>query len=395
MTDISQVDTSDQPSPKSSESAKLESVELESVDLESEASGPKRSLSLFRRRSPLSLPERQLQDLDAVDLSSAQQTGDFAQALTASDRYPLTPAQLEIFQINIGKLCNMTCRHCHVDAGPDRTAENMDRATVDACLAALDRTDAHTVDITGGAPELNPHFRYLVDECAKRGKHVIDRCNLTVLLLPGMQDLPEWLAERGVEIVCSLPHYRQRNTDKQRGDGTYEKSIEILKRLNQVGYGQGNPQQRLTLMTNPVGAFLATNQQRAEQDWKRGLERNHGVTFDRLIALNNMPISRYLEWLEESGNLQGYMELLVNSFNPSTVDGLMCRNTVSIGWDGRIYDCDFNQMLALDARLDDGSVTTIHDFDPQQFAQREIVTARHCFGCTAGAGSSCGGATDG
>ena len=366
-----------------------------SLDLDSTAAGPKRSLSLLRRRSPLSSSERQLQDLDAVDLSSAKQAGDFATALTACGRYPLTPAPLEIFQINIGKLCNMTCRHCHVDAGPDRTQENMDLATVDACLAALERTDAHTVDITGGAPELNPHFRYLVDECAKRGKHIIDRCNLTVLLLPGMQDLPEWLAERQVEIVCSLPHYRKRNTDKQRGDGTYEKSIEVLKRLNQAGYGQGNPQQRLTLMTNPVGAFLATDQLQAEREWKRGLERNHGVSFDRLIALNNMPISRYLEWLEESGNLQEYMELLVNSFNPGTVDGLMCRNTVSIGWNGRIYDCDFNQMLALDSRLTDGSTITIYDFDPQQFAQRQIVTARHCFGCTAGAGSSCGGATEG
>ena len=388
--DVSKADT-----PTLSSSASTESANLESDGSEAGKVGPKRVLSLLKRRSPLSSPERQLQDLDAVDLTAAKQPGEFATALTGCDRYPLTPAQLEIFQINIGKLCNMTCRHCHVDAGPDRTRENMDRATVDACLSALDRTDAHTVDITGGAPELNPHFRYLVDECVKRGKHVIDRCNLTVLLLPGMQDLPEWLAERGVEIVCSLPHYRKRNTDKQRGDGTYEKSIQVLKRLNQAGYGEGNPQRRLTLMTNPVGAFLATNQERAERDWKRGLKRNHGVTFDRLIALNNMPISRYLEWLEDSGNLQGYMELLVNSFNPGAVDGLMCRNTVSIGWDGRIYDCDFNQMLALDARLDDGSVTTIYDFDPQQFSQRQIVTARHCFGCTAGAGSSCGGATEG
>ena len=359
-----------------------------------QTSTSKRTLSLHRRRSPLASPERQLQDLQTLDLSGAKQLNDFQVALQSCEQFPLTPTQLEIFQINIGKLCNMTCRHCHVDAGPDRTRENMDRATVDACLSALDRTSAHTVDITGGAPEMNPHFRYLVNECAKRGKHVIDRCNLTVLLLPGMQDLPEWLAERNVEIVCSLPHYRKRNTDKQRGDGTYEKSIQALKRLNEVGYGQGNPHRRLTLMTNPVGAFLFTDQQQAEREWKRGLERNHGVTFDRLIALNNMPISRFLEWLEETGNLQGYMELLVNSFNSGTVDGLMCRNTASIGWDGRIFDCDFNQMLDLEAQLSNGDRTTVRDFDPQQFAERQIVTDRHCFGCTAGAGSSCGGATE-
>ena len=376
------------------DSKQLQDLEPERLDLESLGTSPQRMLSLLRRRSPLASPDRQLQDLGAIDLSNTTNPEDFPRALAACGQFPLTPSSLEIFQINIGKLCNMTCRHCHVDAGPDRTRENMDRATVEACLAALDRTQAHTVDITGGAPELNPHFCYLVDECAKRGKHVIDRCNLTVLLLPGMEDLPEWLAERKVEIVCSLPHYRQRNTDKQRGDGTYEKSIVALKRLNQAGYGQGNPQRRLTLMTNPVGAFLSSNQQPAEREWKRGLERNHGITFDRLIALNNMPISRFLEWLEESGNLQGYMELLVNSFNPAAVEGLMCRNTVSVGWDGRIFDCDFNQMLDLETQWPNGDRCTIHDFDPHLFSRREIVTDRHCFGCTAGAGSSCGGATE-
>ena len=373
---------------------RMPDVRVDPPNLELQGAERKRVLSLLRRRSPLSSPDRQLQDLREIDLANTTQPQEFPSALTSCDRFPLTPTPLEIFQINIGKLCNMTCRHCHVDAGPDRTRENMDRATIEACLAALDRTQAHTVDITGGAPELNPHFRYLVDECAKRGKHIIDRCNLTVLLLPKMEDLPEWLAERNVEIVCSLPHYRQRNTDRQRGDGTYEKSIVALKRLNQAGYGRGNPQQRLTLMTNPVGAFLARDQQQAEGEWKRGLERNHGVTFDRLIALNNMPISRFLEWLEESGNLQGYMELLVNSFNPAAVEGLMCRNTVSIGWDGRIFDCDFNQMLDLETQLPNGDRCTIHTFDPQSFSQRQIVTDRHCFGCTAGAGSSCGGATE-
>ena len=370
------------------------SIRTSTLELTSPAAGPKPTTSLQRRRDPLALPQHQLETLAAVDLASSPHQGDFAATLAAQGWPALQPAKIEIFQINIGKLCNMTCRHCHVDAGPDRTQENMDRDTIDACLQALDRTEAHTVDITGGAPELNPHFRYLVDQCVARGKQVIDRCNLTVLLLPRMQDLPEWFAERGVEIVCSLPHYRKRNTDAQRGDGTYEKSIEALRRLNAAGYGQGDPRCRLTLVSNPVGAFLANNQAKLEQEWKSALQKNYSIQFDRLIALNNMPISRFLEWLEQSGNFQGYMELLVNAFNPSTIDGLMCRNTLSISWDGRIFDCDFNQMLDLESRPIDGQRPHIRQFDPALLAQRSIVTDRHCFGCTAGAGSSCGGAID-
>ena len=335
-------------------------------------------LSLVSRGSPLASGAEQLRVLQRLELS------DF--------KARIRPAALEIFQINVGKLCNMSCRHCHVDAGPDRTAEVMSRETVDLCLAALDRTAATTVDITGGAPELNPHFRYLVDECVARGKRVIDRCNLTVLLTGPCRDLPTWLAQRGVEIVCSLPHYRKRNTDLQRGDGTFEKSIEALRCLNAAGYGKGDPRLRLVLVHNPAGAFLAGDQRSMEKEWKEGLAANHGVTFDALIALNNMPISRFLEWLENSGNLQAYMELLVNAYNPATVPGLMCRNTISVGWDGRLYDCDFNQMLELDA-LDAGAgALHVRDFDPARLRERSIVTGRHCFGCTAGAGSSCGGA---
>ncbi len=358
------------------------------------AAMPLPTTSLQRRRSPLAAPAYQRQTLAALDLAHTPHQANF-EATLAAHRQPLQPAPLEIFQINIGKLCNMTCRHCHVDAGPDRTQENMDRATIDACLDVLDRTTAHTVDITGGAPELNPHFRYLVEACIARGKQVIDRCNLTVLLLPRMEDLPEWLAARGVEIVCSLPHYRQRSTDAQRGDGTFERSITALHRLNAAGYGQGDPQRRLTLMSNPVGAFLSSGQAKLEAEWKTGLLKHHGITFDRLITLNNMPISRYLEWLEASGNLSRYLEVLVNAFNPATVAGLMCRNTLSIGWDGRLFDCDFNQMLDLDMQLPYGTSSQavhIRDLHPQQLAQRQIVTGRHCFGCTAGNGSSCGGA---
>ncbi len=361
------------------------------LQLERPEAGPKPTTSLLRRRSPLTDPQQQLATLAAIPLEETQ--ANFRQRLRSHGWEQFQPAQLEIFQINVGKLCNMTCRHCHVDAGPDRR-EIMDRETIDACLQALDQTTAHTVDITGGAPELNPHFRYLVDACVRRGKHVIDRCNLTVLLLPALQDLPEWLAERGVEVVCSLPHYRKLNTDAQRGEGTFAKSLEALKRLNGAGYGKGDPKRRLTLMSNPVGAFLASNQSRMEQEWKAGLLKNHGITFDRLITLNNMPIARFLEWLEASGNLEAYMELLVNAFNPATVAGLMCRNTLSISWDGRLFDCDFNQMLDLEVQVPAGRSLNIRDFDPVLLAQREIMTDRHCFGCTAGAGSSCGGAIE-
>ncbi len=347
--------------------------------------------SLQQRRSPLASTDYQQALLNALPLSTSSHQGNFNTALIAHNWQTLQPTTLEIFQINLGKLCNMTCRHCHVDAGPDRR-EVMDRDTINACLAAIDQTNAHTVDLTGGAPELNPDFRYLVDECTRSGKKVIDRCNLTVLLLPTMQDLPQWLAERQVEIVCSLPHYRQRNTDAQRGDGTFEKSIAALKLLNAAGYGQGDPSRCLTLMSNPVGAFLSSSQARLEQEWKAGLLKHHGVTFDRLITLNNMPISRYLEWLESSNNLQRYMELLVNSFNPGTIAGLMCRNTLSVSWDGRLFDCDFNQMLDIECQPSNGRSLHIRDFQPEWLTQREIVTGRHCFGCTAGAGSSCGGA---
>ncbi len=357
------------------------------VDLATLEAGPKRSTSLRARRVPLASPEAQRARLDALRLEG----GDFEARLAETGRAGLGRLPLEYFQINVGKLCNMACRHCHVDAGPDRTDEQMSRETVEACIAALKRTTAHTVDITGGAPELNPHFEFLVEAAVAAGRTVIDRCNLTVLLLPRLRFLPEWLAERGVEVVCSLPHWRLRNTDAQRGDGTFEKSIAALRRLNAAGYGRGDPRRRLTLVSNPAGAFLAGSQLALEREWRAGLEREHAVSFDRLICLNNMPIARYLEWLEETGNLQGYMERLTHAFNPAAIDGVMCRNTLSVSWDGRLYDCDFNQML--DLPVADGR--SIFDFDPARFQAARIVTARHCFGCTAGAGSSCGGATTG
>lgn len=353
--------------------------------------GPRRGTSLRARALPLASPSEQLRLLASLDLSRAAGGGDFEACLrTAGVQDGLRPLQLEVFQINLGKLCNMTCAHCHVDAGPDRADEMMSRETAEACLRALDMTTAGTVDLTGGAPELSPSFRFLVDECVARGKHVIDRCNLTVLLLPRMAGLPEWLGERGVEICCSLPHWRRPNTDAQRGDGAFEKSIEALRLLNAAGYGSGDPRRRLTLVSNPAGAWATGDQASAEREWKRELAARHGVSFDRLIMLNNMPVARFLEWLQRSGNLERYAAELVSAFNPATVPALMCRTTLSVSWDGRIFDCDFNQMLDMEA-APEGAPATVFDFRGDLLARRRIRTARHCFGCTAGAGSSCGG----
>lgn len=357
----------------------LEPVRVE-LQLDSDEAGPKGTpASLHARHLPLAEPAAQLDRLGAADFEARLREAGWTEGLSRS--------RIEIFQVNIGKLCNMTCRHCHVDAGPDRVEENMDRATLELCLEALDRTDAHTVDITGGAPELNPHFRWFVDACVARGRHVIDRCNLTILNLPRFADLPAWLGERGVEVVCSLPHHRKPNTDAQRGEGTFERSITALRMLNAVGYGRGDPRRVLSLMHNPAGAWLPASQASMEREWKQGLERNHGVFFDRLIALNNMPVARFLEWLEAKGLTATYMETLRGAFNPAAIAGLMCRNTVSIGWDGRVYDCDFNQMLELPVR------GGLHVRELAEGRLGRVVTERHCFGCTAGAGSSCGGAT--
>ncbi len=341
--------------------------------------------SLRFRGSPLALAEVQRETLRRLPLAR-----EFDEALCAAGLWPLKPTGIEIFQINVGKVCNQTCRHCHVDAGPDRR-EIMTRETMAECLAALARTSIPTVDITGGAPELNPHFRWLVGECVALGRHVMDRCNLTVLETPSQRDLPEFFAAHRVEVICSLPHYRATNTDRQRGEGVYEKSIAALKRLNALGYGDGRSGLRLVLVTNPVGAYLPAAQASLEAEWKRELQRLHGIRFDALYCLTNMPISRYLEWLIESGNLEAYMARLVSAFNPAAARGVMCRNTISVGWDGRLYDCDFNQMLELP--VEPAAPQHVRDFDLAALEARSIVVGRHCFGCTAGAGSSCGGVT--
>ena len=341
--------------------------------------------SLHARRLPLADASQQLTQLEELGIDQ-----DFRQALTTEGLWPLQPTSIDVLQINVGKLCNQTCRHCHVDAWPDRT-EVMSRETAEECVEALRRHGIPGVDITGGAPELNPSFRWLVEQCASLGRHVINRCNLTILETGPHRDLPEFFAEHRVELVCSLPHYQSACTDVQRGDGVFDKSIRALRSLNALGYGDGRSGLRLVLVTNPVGAVLPADQLALEAEWKRELERLHGVTFDSLYTITNMPISRYLEWLLETGNLEGYMRRLVESFNPQAALGLMCRNTVSVGWDGRLYDCDFNQML--DIPLSDDSVGHVRDFDLGALQARTIQTDRHCFGCTAGTGSSCTGST--
>jgi radical SAM/Cys-rich protein len=351
---------------------------------ETAAAQESRVKSLQQRAHPLSSTSRQREILEELPLPVR-----FPEALARSGFASLRPTRIEILQMNLGKLCNQTCRHCHVDAGPDR-AEVMPATVVDACLHVLEESRIPKLDITGGAPELHAQFRDIVRRARALGRHVMDRCNLTVLLLPRYADLPEFLAEHRVEIIASLPATNPRQTDVQRGAGVFEGSIVALRRLNVLGYGR-DPELPLQLMMNPVGAFRPGNQAALEADWKRQLKRSYDIDFDHLYAITNMPISRFLEYLVESGNLEQYMQNLVNAYNPRAAASVMCRNTLSVGWDGTLYDCDFNQMLDLPVAAE--SPQTIFDFDLQALEGRRIVVGPHCFGCTAGGGSSCGGAT--
>jgi radical SAM/Cys-rich protein len=301
----------------------------------------------------------------------------------------LKPDHLEIFQINIGKLCNQTCAHCHVDAGPDRKEENMSLETLERCLFLIKTYGFKVVDITGGAPEMNPHFRWFVTQC-----HLIDvktmvRCNLTIIKAnKKYHDLPEFFAKNQVHVISSLPHFSQYRTDAQRGDGVFENSISALQMLNEVGYGKEDSPLILDLVFNPSGAFLPGDQTSLENEFKRQLYRKFGIEFNHLFAITNLPISRFLDYLLASGKYLDYMHQLVDAFNPATLSGLMCRNTLSISWDGFMYDCDFNQMLDLKFT---GKAKHIDDFDLEELMDRKIITNNHCYGCTAGAGSSCGG----
>jgi radical SAM/Cys-rich protein len=339
--------------------------------------------TLLRQGHPLADPAEQLRVLADVRCPT------FEQELARSDLSLLRATGIVVLQVNVGKLCNQTCRHCHVDAGPERR-EIMTRETMAVCLDVLDRAGIPTLDVTGGAPEMNPHFRWFVAEARKLGRHVIDRCNLTILLAPGYDDLPQFLTEQRVEVVASLPCYLPKNTDAQRGEGVFEKSITALRRLNALGYGVPESELLLTLVYNPVGPALPPPQPQLEADYRRELATRHGVVFNRLFTITNMPISRFLEDLVRAGRYEEYMGKLIAAYNPATVEGVMCRTTLSVGWDGRLYDCDFNQMLNLG--LAPGLPRTIGEFDLRNLSDRRIVTGRHCFGCTAGSGSGCQGA---
>jgi radical SAM/Cys-rich protein len=301
--------------------------------------------------------------------------------------------QLRVLQLNLGKLCNMRCHHCHVDAGPHQGDSQMSAEVVAACQAAMERLQPQIVDLTGGAPELHQQFRQLVQVARALGLRVIDRCNLSVLLLPAMADLAEFLASHQVEIVASLPSPEQSESDAQRGDGSWAASIQALRLLNQLGYGQGNPQLPLTLMSNPNGTALQRITPCEMQHWRQRLAVQ-GVKFDALIGLNNMPIARFLNDLQDQGNTFAYLEQLRLAYNPASLCGLMCRDTLSVAPDGSLYDCDFNQMLSLPLG-NDAAPTHITNINPTDLAGGSIRTANHCFGCTAGQGSSCSGATSG
>ena len=300
----------------------------------------------------------------------------------------LHSSEVEILQVNVGKLCNQACKHCHVDASPTRT-EIIKRKTIDACLNVLKAHNIPTLDITGGAPEMIPDFRYFVTEAKKIGVNIMVRHNLTVMFEKDHEYLPEFFAENKVEVVSSLPYFTLQKTDAQRGDGVFDKSIEALKKLNLLGYGIKESGLILNLVYNPVGAFLPPEQSSIEADFKRELKTRYGIVFNNLYTITNMPIARYLDWLRTSKNEKSYMQKLVQQFNPSTVGDLMCRNTLSVDWLGNLYDCDFNQMLEIP--VSKNSPQTIYDFMSAALINRDIMTNAHCFGCTAGSGSSCGG----
>ncbi|MEM1085990.1 MAG: arsenosugar biosynthesis radical SAM (seleno)protein ArsS [Verrucomicrobiota bacterium] len=302
---------------------------------------------------------------------------------------PLERGEFETLQINVGRKCNQTCTHCHVDAAPWRT-EMMDEPTAHKVGDWIREHRPRVVDITGGAPELSEFFRYFVETAKSVGAHVIDRNNLTIIETRSHAYLPEYLASHGVEVVASLPCYLEDNVDSQRGDGVFQKSIRALKKLNAVGYGHGLP---LTLVYNPIGAKLPPDQQELEKDYKTELRARYGIEFSRLFTITNLPIARFAVELREQGQWDEYMELLANSFNPSTVDGLMCRSTINIGWQGEVFDCDFNQMLKM--QLGDERPLFLWDVTPESLAKLPIRTGNHCLGCTAGAGSSCTGALEG
>lgn len=344
--------------------------------------------SLHKRESELANSKRQLEILsNGIFQKGALPT--FKEKISETNQFPLKAKKLEILQINVGYMCNQVCAHCHVDAGPDRK-EIMSKDTMLQCLEVIKKTNTHTLDLTGGAPEMNPNFRWFVEEASKVGiKDFIVRSNLTIITSnKKYYDLPEFFKKYKVHIVSSMPHWTQGKTDKQRGDGVFNASIKALKLLNDVGYGLPNSHLKLDLVYNPSGAFLPGNQKSLEFDFKKSLLETFNIQFHNLFALTNLPISRFLDYLIASDNYEDYMYTLVEAFNPAAVSNVMCTNTLSVSWDGFLYDCDFNQMLKLPVT---SSVTHISEYNEALLEGRKIAISQHCYGCTAGAGSSCQG----
>lgn len=303
------------------------------------------------------------------------------------DKALLETDKMSVLQVNVGRLCNLACKHCHMEAGPNRT-EVMEKDVMEACLKVYEEWGFDTIDITGGAPEMNPNFRWFVKESVKICKNVMVRSNLTIMLEDGYGDLPEFYAANKVTIICSLPHYRAKNSNKQRGEGTFEKSIEVLKKLNDLGYGK-DPGLVLHMVFNPGGAFFPPEQAAMEKEYKEHLGSEYGIVFNNLFTITNNPIGRFGAFLVRSGNMEGYLTKLYDAFNPGALPGMMCRSQLSVGWDGRLYDCDFNQ--AVDMPIVSGG--NIKDLSGKPYQKRKICFDKHCYACTAGQGSSCGGST--
>ncbi|HDQ00251.1 MAG TPA: radical SAM/Cys-rich domain protein [bacterium] len=316
------------------------------------------------------------------------QFNNFDDALKESNLFPLTSTGIEVLQINFGYLCNQTCKHCHVQAGPHRT-EIISKETLESCLEILRASEIPTVDITGGAPEMNPHFEWFLKETAALQRQVMVRCNLTILLESKFEHLAQFYADQRVQVIASLPYYSKRFVDTQRGKGVFDRSIQALKKLNTLGFGDETTELLLNLVYNPAGAFLPPSQAGIEADFKRELWQRHGIRFNHLFTITNMPIGRFRDFLVKTGNYESYIQRLIAAYNPQAAAGVMCRYTLSVGWDGSLYDCDFNQILELNCNH--GAPDHINEFDFEELRSRQIVTGLHCYGCTAGAGSSCGG----
>jgi radical SAM/Cys-rich protein len=344
--------------------------------------------SLKKQNKELANAQRQLEIL-SNGIFGDKELPTFAKKIKETGQFPLRPKKLEVLQINLGYMCNQVCEHCHVDAGPDRK-EIMTKETMFQCLEVIKNTNATTLDLTGGAPEMNPNFRWFVDEASKAGiKDFIVRSNLTIIRAnKKYYDLPEFFKKHNIHVVSSMPHWTRGKTDKQRGTGVFDKSIKALQDLNSLGYGMPNSNLKLDLVYNPSGAFLPGDQMSMERDFKNALLEDFGIQFHNLFAITNLPVSRFLDYLIASDNYEDYMYSLVDAYNSSAVENVMCTNTISVSWDGYLYDCDFNQMLKLKVA---SSVKHISEYNEEVLNNRTIIISQHCYGCTAGAGSSCQG----